>query len=413
MIMKSDNAPLTLEQQREFYSRVICCLPTDITWKETNDWMKNPKDLAKFFSGLKKGRVILGDQTEYVKKLLAIQQNRYQDIFQMEFDFSNVPIPPMQPGLDRLLVMQEGFGPNKYYEASERYFSCWKYTDDLDEATRGRNEREWDKTYAIWVRSRKEADEELKNLSANTLKKKKIKTITLAERIWFGLDWYIEKKEHLDEQNITLCAGSRVSDGDVQKFFDNMSHGILFNLIKKEIKNKEALRLINLIIKSFEKNTNKGIPLGNVTSQLFTNIYLNKLNQFIKHELRIRYYIRYCDDFIILSKDKFCLGKIVKEIDAFLRNNLKLNLHPNKIKIRKVSQGIGFLGYITFYHHRILRRKTKRRILRKIRIRKAQFDKGFITKRSFEQTLNSYFGVLKHCEGSKIRGEINKIIDKE
>jgi len=86
---------------------------------------------------------------------------------------------------------------------------------DLDGETRGRNERDWNKTYAIWVRARREADKELQSLSAEQIEEKGIKTLTLAERLWLGLDWWLEKKQHLDVNNITLCAGSRDSHGCV------------------------------------------------------------------------------------------------------------------------------------------------------------------------------------------------------
>ena len=152
------------------------------------------------------------------------------------------------------------------------------------------------------------------------------------------------------------------------------------------------------------------VQLGNVTSQLFANIYLNKIDQFIKHNLKIKYYIRYCDDFIILIRDRKYLENIVRKINIFLRDNLRLNLHPNKIEIKKVVQGIDFLGYITFYYYRILRTKTKRRMLRKIKIRKNELGKGIISRKSFDQTLNSYFGILKHCKGNKMKKEIIKTI---
>ncbi len=197
---------------------------------------------------------------------------------------------------------------------------------------------------------------------------------------------------------------------DIQKFFDSISHDILLSLIKNKIFDDNTLWLIESIIKSFEKYSCKGIPLGNVTSQLFANIYLNELDQFMKHKLKIKYYVRYCDDFIILSKDKYYLEKIIKEISNFLKDNLNLNLHPRKITIRKVGQGIDFLGYVTFPHHRILRTKTRRRMFKKIKQRKEKLERGEITKKSFEQTLNSYYGMLSHCKGFKIRKEISKII---
>ncbi len=197
---------------------------------------------------------------------------------------------------------------------------------------------------------------------------------------------------------------------DIENFFDSISHDILSKLIQNKFLDKNTLWLISFIIKSFEKQLNKGIPLGNVTSQLFANIYLNELDQFMKHKLKTKYYLRYCDDFIILGKDRNYLEQLIKEIDNFLRNNLKLNLHPAKIEIRKICQGIDFLGYVTFSHHKVLRTKTKRRMFRKIKTRKIQLDNRVTDSDSFEQSINSYFGILKHCKGFKVRKKIVEII---
>jgi len=218
------------------------------------------------------------------------------------------------------------------------------------------------------------------------------------------LDTFIRKASS------NYCLPVFVLKCDIEKFFDNISYEILFKLIKRKILDKNTLWLINLIIKSFEKQPNKGLPLGNVTSQLFANVYLNELDQFMKHKLKTKYYLRYCDDFIILGKDRNYLEQLIKEIGYFLRNNLELNLHPNKIEIKKINQGIDFLGYITFSHHKVLRTKTKRRMFRKIKTRKIQLDDYVIDSKSFEQSINSYFGILKHCKGFKIRRKLIKII---
>src|SRR3989344_4649393 len=146
---------------------------------------------------------------------------------------------------------------------------------------------------------------------------------------------------------------------DIKKFFDSVDHNILVSLIEKKIKDRNVLWLIERIIKSFSVSINNGLPLGNITSQLFANIYLNELDQFVKHKLKIKYYIRYCDDFVILGDDKKYLEKLIPGINNFLKEKLKLFLHSDKISIRKYHQGIDFLGYITFPHYRILRTKTK------------------------------------------------------
>lgn len=170
------------------------------------------------------------------------------------------------------------------------------------------------------------------------------------------------------------------------------------NLIKRKIKDENAIWLIDKIIKSFPK----GLPLGNITSQLFANVYLNELDRFIKHKLKIEYYIRYCDDFVILDASKSYLESLISKIDNFLQNDLKLFLHPEKVTIKRYGQGIDFLGYVSFPYHRILRTKTRKRMIRNIG-RKA-------SEKSFDQTLQSYLGTLKHCNSYKLKKEILEFI---
>lgn len=199
---------------------------------------------------------------------------------------------------------------------------------------------------------------------------------------------------------------------DIKKFFNSIDQDILFSLIKRKIKDTNVVWLVEKIIRSFSATFDKGLPLGNVTSQLFSNIYLNELDQFAKHCLKIKHYIRYCDDFVVLNEDKGYLTSIVSDIARFLKSKLKLSLHQDKIEIRKYYQGIDFLGYVSFPYHRVLRKKTKKRMLKRIKEKiekikeKEMFD-------SFNQTVQSYFGILKHCEGYKIKKEIENIIFKD
>lgn len=184
---------------------------------------------------------------------------------------------------------------------------------------------------------------------------------------------------------------------DIRKFFDSIDQEILFSLIEKRIQDQNALWLIRQIVGSFSKRPNTGLPLGNVTSQLFSNIYLNELDQFIKHRLRAKYYVRYCDDFVILGHNPEILKEFIKDIERFLRIQLRLRLHSNKITIRKYRQGIDFLGYVIMPNHLTLRTKTKQRIFKKIK-------KGVNS-----PSLQSYLGVLAHCSGHVIKKDILKL----
>ena len=124
---------------------------------------------------------------------------------------------------------------------------------------------------------------------------------------------------------------------------------------------------------------------------------MNKFDQFVKHDLKVKQYIRYADDFVIFSEDKKYLKNLIPAISDFLQNELKLKLHPNKVFIRTLASGVDFLGWVNFTDHRVLRTTTKRRIIRKIR------------EGSKLETLNSYLGLLKHGNTKKIQGKILKI----
>lgn len=158
-----------------------------------------------------------------------------------------------------------------------------------------------------------------------------------------------------------------------------------------------------------DEDEKRGLPIGNITSQIFANIYLNELDWFIKRKLKVKNYFRYADDFIIVYHDKKYLLDVLKEVDAFLKTELSLALHLKKVFIRKFHQGIDFLGYVVFPHHKILRTKTKRRMFRKIKNKKFDLQNNFISEESFNQSLQSYLGTLKHCEGFGIRKEVGKI----
>jgi hypothetical protein len=130
--------------------------------------------------------------------------------------------------------------------------------------------------------------------------------------------------------------------------------------------------LLNEIVESFASMRPnlfqaKGVPIGNLTSQLFANIYMNEFDQFVKHELKIKRYARYTDDFVIVSSDRSYLVELIEPVKQFLGEQLMLELHPKKISIRPYGQGIDFLGYVALPHHISVRTKTRRRVFRKLK----------------------------------------------
>jgi retron-type reverse transcriptase len=194
---------------------------------------------------------------------------------------------------------------------------------------------------------------------------------------------------------------------DIKKYFDSIDHKILVALLRKQINDEEVMWLLKETIRSFKQNAvmDKGVPLGNLTSQLFANIYLNESDQFIKHRLKIRFYLRYTDDFIIVHQDIDFLERIIPQIKEFLAQYLKLDLHPQKVTIRKISQGIDFLGYVALPHYRVLRTNTKRRMFKKIQSKLKYLIAGVVDFISFEQTRQSYLGILKHCHSYKLKNK--------
>ena len=181
---------------------------------------------------------------------------------------------------------------------------------------------------------------------------------------------------------------------DIKKFFANINQEVLLNILKEYIFDKNIIWLLGEIISSFSTGLGIGLPLGNLTSQLFVNVYMNKFDQFVKHKLKTGYYIRYADDFVFLSGNKDELLKIIGPIKDFLKNRLKLKLHPNKIFLKTLYSGVDFLGWVNFPDHRGLRTATKRRMFKRVKVNKAQ------------ETLSSYLGLLKHGNTCKLRTKI-------
>ena len=172
---------------------------------------------------------------------------------------------------------------------------------------------------------------------------------------------------------------------DITKFFDNIDHNVLKQIIRTKISSPGVLWLTDLIIDSYGENT--GNPIGNLTSQLFANIYLNELDHFIKDRLQVKYYIRYMDDFIILDTDKHRLFELRNLIKDFLQSKLKLQLHPKKSEYFPINKGVDFLGYIVFPNYILLRKSTVQRFLKKC---KKQLKKC-LTSKEQQELLNIKF----------------------
>lgn len=185
---------------------------------------------------------------------------------------------------------------------------------------------------------------------------------------------------------------------DIRKFFASIDQQILMEIISTYLPDERIRVLIKNIVGSFSSTeVGKGLPLGNLTSQLLVNIYMNEFDQFAKHKLKAKHYIRYADDFVFPSPDRESLVSLLPRIRDFLHERLRLELHPNKVSIATLASGIDFLGWVHFHDHRVLRTATKRRMLRAV------------SGNPSEATVASYRGMLKHGNAKKLSARIRKL----
>jgi retron-type reverse transcriptase len=186
---------------------------------------------------------------------------------------------------------------------------------------------------------------------------------------------------------------------DIRKFFASVDHEILVKILGKYIPDEDILWLLQNIISSFESTgPGKGLPLGNLTSQLLVNIYMNEFDQWMKHELKVKYYIRYADDFVILHENKVYLEEMISKIDVFLKEKLALSLHPDKVFIKTFAAGVDFLGWVHFPYRRVLRTATKKKMLRNIH------------EDSKREAIQSYLGMLSHGNGHELENVIRQYL---
>jgi RNA-directed DNA polymerase len=220
---------------------------------------------------------------------------------------------------------------------------------------------------------------------------------------------------------------------DIKDFFISINKDILLDLIKSKVKDPEVLWLVKetilwdctkdysergnpklrLAIPSnkslFGKNNERGLPIGNLTSQFFANIYLNELDQFVKHTLKAKYYIRYVDDFVILGHHPGDLKQFKYRIESFLVNRLKLTLHPKRQKLLPVSSGIDFLGYIVRQDYTLVRN----RVLNNFKSKLGQFNgsspKDFS---ALKTAFASYLGHFKWANSHRLKNRLTNVMDE-
>lgn len=213
---------------------------------------------------------------------------------------------------------------------------------------------------------------------------------------------------------------------DISKYFYRIDHQVLIGILSRRIKDERLMRLLERIINSEDVRfglpagrspdectedmwrSDVGMPIGNLTSQLFANIYLNELDQYCKHELRLHYYIRYMDDIIILLDDKAELHRLKDDIELFLMNELRLDLN-RKTSIRPCRLGVEFCGFKIWTTHRKMKRPTARKIARHVKGMSRLLRAGAISRETFDRAAASYRGILKHCDSFGLRRKLNAL----
>lgn len=217
---------------------------------------------------------------------------------------------------------------------------------------------------------------------------------------------------------------------DISKYFYRVDHEVLMQILSRKIADEDLLHVLSVIINcedtqfglplgadigevAFDEMLGDvGLPIGNLTSQMFANLYLNELDQYCKHKLHLHYYIRYMDDIIILHPDKKYLEKVKRKIEAFLAEKLRLQLNK-KTCIRPTSMGIEFVGFRIWSTHRKLRKKTAKKLRKRMKYLFCQYEAGEIDKETLDRSVASYRGIMKHFDSYGLRQSLNETYKKE
>lgn len=203
-----------------------------------------------------------------------------------------------------------------------------------------------------------------------------------------------------------------VFKADVRHFFDTVDHATLFSIIASKVADKKVLWLIKQVLDNFEGEVKgAGMPLGNFTSQFFANVYLTKLDYFVKHALKAKYYIRYVDDLVILDRNKSLLQDYACKINLYLKH-LKLELHPDKSAIHALRNGVAFLGYRVFYHNKLLRKRNMRYFMRKFEKYELMHKNGELSSEDFLEKLQGWLGYAQWANTFKLREKLKKRISR-
>ena len=197
---------------------------------------------------------------------------------------------------------------------------------------------------------------------------------------------------------------------DIKHYFDSVDHDVMMHSISRKIQDGKVIWLIKKILDNhFTKG--KGMPIGNLTSQFFANVYLNELDYFVKHRLKAKYYIRYVDDFVILDASKEKLESYKAAINEFLKS-IKLELHPQKSKVVPLQKGVKLLGFRAFYKYKLPKKGNVRRIRSRISHFIDLYKDDVIDKPEIFESVEGWNAYVVHANSYKLRKRIMRKLKK-
>ena len=200
-----------------------------------------------------------------------------------------------------------------------------------------------------------------------------------------------------------------ILQADIHHYFASIPHDKLKAVIRRTIADKRILYVWDTIIDSFSNSPGRGIPIGLLVSQLSANVYLNALDHYIKDELRVKYYIRYMDDFVIMSESKEELHYLFQVIKSYIENILGLSLNP-KTRIYPASQGLDFVGYRIWANKKLPRKKNVIAAKKRLKKLAQQYNKDRISLEKLTQTFASFYGYVAHCDGKRTLNSVRKLV---
>jgi len=204
-----------------------------------------------------------------------------------------------------------------------------------------------------------------------------------------------------------------VLKADIKSYFGSVDHDVLIDILKKRVTDGEVIWLVERILRNYNSEVpGKGMPLGNWTSQFFANVYLNELDQFVKHELGAKYYLRYVDDFVILEHSKVKLQEYLTAIREFLRT-LKLELHPTKCRIVPAGGGTALLGFRAFYRYKLVRRRNLRRFHTRLASLLKEYKEGVVSADFVLNKLKGWNGYALQGNTHMLRKKLQMLVEKE